>query len=186
MAWLAHSKVRRIDRLMDKFYESIDSGVRYPEVPLVKIVEKRGLEVYQCDFGAHPGNDVMGAIEFKDDGFKPVIYINRYNHPDNQKFTLAHGLGHYMLGHRQPDSQFWIDFESDIYPRDADIKTQELEANYFAGAILMPTKTIKQQLNRADLNQKMTTGEFKKLKAYFGVSELVLKTRITCLRRAKQ
>ena len=186
MAWLPYSRVKKIDAEIDKLYKIIDVGCRYPSVSLVTIVRKCGLEVYTRDFGAHSGNDVMGVIDFKDNKSKPVIYINKYNHPNNQKFTLAHELGHYILGHRDRDVQFRIDFESDIYPRDSELQQQELEANYFAGALLMPAQAIKQQLNRDDLSQKITAEEMKRLKDYFGVSELALKTRINWLKRAQQ
>lgn len=106
MAWLSLDRVAAIDRQIEELYAKIGMQERYPEVSLVEIVRKSGLEVYLRDFGGHAGNDVMGAIDFKGEGSTPVIYINKYNHPNNQKFTLAHELGHYVLNHRDQDMQF--------------------------------------------------------------------------------
>ena len=185
MAWLSSSRVAAIDKEIEALYEKINVKGRYPEVSLVEIVKKRGLTVYRHDFGAHNGDDVMGAIDFKGEDSKPVIYLNKYNHPNNQKFTLAHELGHYVLNHRNKDTQFRIDFASDIYPKDSEARQQELEANYFAGALLMPDVAIRRKLKRDDLSKEITAKELEDLKDYFKVSKLALKTRIDWLRRSR-
>ena len=183
MAWLPLDKIAEIDKKIEELYAKIGAQQRYPELSLIKIVRKSGLKIYKRDFGDHSGNDVMGAIDFGGDGSEPTIYINKYSHPNNQKFTLAHELGHHVLDHRDKNMQFRIDFESDIYPKDSKARQQELEANYFAGALLMPAKAIRKHLNRDDLNREITADELKKLKAHFEVSGLALRTRIHCLRR---
>lgn len=181
MAWLPSSRVAEIDREIDKLYEKIKIG-RYPEVPLAEIVEANGLEIFRYDFGDY-SRQVMGAINF--DRAKPAIYLNKHSHPNNQQFTLAHELGHYVLDHRDDSVQFRIDFESDIYPQKPEVRMQELEANYFAGALLMPANLIRERLKREDLGQEITSEELERLKSYFKVSGPAIKTRIDWLRRSE-
>ena len=183
MAWLSADRTAEIDQKIEELYKKIEAPDRYPEVSLVDIVEKNGLKVFKHDFGDHSGS-IMGAIDFKHNKSQPVIYINKYKHPNNQQFTLAHELGHYVLGHRDQNMQFRIDFESDSSSQNPKIRLQELEANYFAGALLMPVRAIKKRLGRSDLNKEITATELEKLKEYFRVSSLALKTRINWIRRA--
>ena len=182
MAWLSADRTAEIDQKIEELYKKMEIPDRYPDVSLVEIVEKNGLKVFKRDFGDHSGS-IMGAIDFKHNKSKPVIYINKYKHPNNQRFTLAHELGHYVLEHRDQNTQFRIDFESDISSQNPKIRLQELEANYFAGALLMPVKAIKQQLGRNDLNKEIAATELERLKEYFKVSSLALKTRIDWIRR---
>ena len=181
MAWIPLSRIAEIDCEIDKLYEKIGVG-RYPKASLVEIVEATGLEVFKYNFEDH-SRQVMGAIDFGPK--KPIIYLNKHNHPNNQQFTLAHELGHYVLGHRDKNVQFRIDFESDIYPQGADSRRQELEANYFAGALLMPADLIREQLEREDLSQGITAEELERLKNYFRVSGPAIKTWVAWLRRSE-
>lgn len=180
MAWLSPSRIAQIDEEITRTYER--TGLkRYPDTPLTEIVKKCGLKVFKYDFGPD-SRQVMGAIDFR--GKKPVIYLNRYNHPNNQKFTLAHELGHYLLGHQSGNVQFRIDFESDIYPKSPEIRQQELEANYFAGAILMPKDLITAKLGRSDMDEPVQDKDIEKLATYFRVSESAVRTRISWILRS--
>jgi hypothetical protein len=78
------------------------------------------------------------------DGFR--IEINALHHPNRQRFTAAHELGHYIyhrdlldlgvgdtVAYRAQDSGF---------PNDRIGPTQETEANRFASNLLMPNRLI--------------------------------------------
>ena len=117
----------------------------------------------------------MGAIVLK--GYKELglprdtILLNSKKPSTNQLFTLAHEFGHYILGHHKQGNGvlFRIDFFSDNYPDDKKVQTQELEANYFAGAILMPRDVIlkyKDKLHNREIAEEL------------GVSESAVATRI--------
>lgn len=78
------------------------------------------------------------------------ILINKNSRPVRRCFTIAHELGHYLNPrHKEPnEGGFWC-YKSDLFaynlPMGANIdifKKQEIEANYFASALLMPRNQI--------------------------------------------
>lgn len=76
----------------------------------------------------------MASID-KDSG-KKVIYYNPNESENRQRFTIAHELGHHMLGHTLFGNMFRDDFKDGIYHH------EEVAANSFATEILMPSRAI--------------------------------------------
>jgi Zn-dependent peptidase ImmA (M78 family) len=73
-----------------------------------------------------------------------------------QRFTIAHEVGHFVL--HAPDSQqqrLFVD-RSMMFKRDEDSSTgdavQEIQANQFAAALLMPEKLIREEMAAAHLD----------------------------------
>ena len=96
---------------------------------------------------------------------QPFIFVNGTHSPVRQRFTLAHELGHHVLNHRQR-----VDATQDLFgaPKDPD----EVAANYFAGAFLVPRTALRNWVDRhpdhaGDLELVVRAG------AYFGVSAAV-------------
>ena len=88
--------------------------------------------------------DVLGKLNLMDmidrtDGFlayisgEPVIFYDQSCVPGRQRFTIAHELGHYLLGHVQPGQVTTINRE----PTPGD-SPQERQANQFAARVLAP------------------------------------------------
>ena len=68
-----------------------------------------------------------------------VIGVNK-NHPKvRQRFTIAHELGHYIMGH---DEKTNLD---DSFDKNTD---KEREANKFAGELLMPYDLLKSNIEK--------------------------------------
>lgn len=98
------------------------------------------------------------------------IFVNGTHIPVRQRFTLAHELGHDVLGHRQR-----VDAAQDVFgrPRDPD----EVAANYFAGAFLAPRTAVRNWADRHpdhphDLELVVRAG------AFFGVSAQTARIRL--------
>jgi len=97
--------------------------------------------------------DVNGQIHKDPKTEEVIIEYDISMHPNRQRFTLAHELGHYFLGHlddgnihfRDPAQNFNLD-NYDPY---------ESEANKFAANLLMPKEKIDFLLH----DMKMTTIE---------------------------
>src|SRR5260370_31201674 len=122
---------------------------------------------------------VSGMLVIKDG--RTTIGVNENHHPNRQRFTLAHELGHFLL-HRNV-SNIFID-ASTIFFRDGTSsdgsKTQEIDANAFAAELLMPEKQVTEAISSQPLDA-FDEGSVRRLAAQFGVSAQALTIRLTRL-----
>jgi Zn-dependent peptidase ImmA (M78 family) len=106
-------------------------------------------------------------------GDTPVIGVNAL-HPDGrQRFTLAHELGHLVLGHH---ADFHIDLFSPVSagdPPEYDWR-HERAANVFAASLLMPASLVRR--DRVDGNQSLSV-----LARRYKVSEEAMGIRLIVL-----
>src|SRR5579859_858854 len=114
------------------------SGVHRPPIPVEKIAEMLGMEVRYL-----PSSDgVSGALIRK--GKELIIGVNSSQHPNRQRFTIAHEIGHYIL-HKgwslHVDEDFCIN-------RDGADNLDERAANRFAAELLMPEDLIQADVAR--------------------------------------
>lgn len=97
-----------------------------------KIAALEGLRVQPC--AAFSAKGISG--ELVPDGDSAVIMFNPADSVKRQRFTIAHELGHYLLGHghafRDPSSHFSMSYYD---PR-------EVDANQFAAEVLMPEVAV--------------------------------------------
>ncbi|MCE2004070.1 ImmA/IrrE family metallo-endopeptidase [Enterobacter asburiae] len=97
-----------------------------------KIAALEGLKVEPCH--AFSAKNLSG--ELVPDGESAVIRYNPSDSAKRQRFTIAHELGHFILGHghafRDPSSHFSMSYYD---PR-------EVDANQFAAEILMPEMAV--------------------------------------------
>ena len=115
---------------------------RGPVPDLTKTAEDAGVVVVRFDFGT-PLMD--GFAQHANDGLPPLVFLNAAQPKDRWRFSLAHEIGHLVM-HQTP------------YPE------QEMEANQFAGALLMPEAEIVYDFDQPTLQR------FCELKAYWGAS----------------
>lgn len=108
-------------------------------------------------------------------GNKVYIGVARDEPAFRKRFTLAHELGHFFLGHNTSQIEFRQNIDAltlailGYYPYD----DYEQEANEFAGELLMPEEEVKQLYNLVkDTN---------KLSKIFGVSYQAMNVRLTRL-----
>ena len=79
----------------------------------------------------YPFADDLAGIFIRIKG-RPVIGVNAWHTPQRQVFTVAHEMGHYLLGHESGFSTGLLDSND----------RSEREANAFAAEILMPSKLV--------------------------------------------
>lgn len=109
-------------------------GVKNPPI-LIKdvlnhIKKEKDLLVYPWFF-----DDSISGIQITK-GEEAIIGYNKSQHPHRQRFTIAHEIGHFLLGHTQKN--FILDFDSR--------KPEEIEANQFAAELLIPLEMLKKDL----------------------------------------
>jgi Zn-dependent peptidase ImmA (M78 family) len=167
---------RRAWRLLRKY------GVAVPPVPVKEIAEKAGISVRYQPFR---GESDISAVLKKDAG-KAVIGVNSAHSATRQRFSIAHELGHYYLHEHEP---LFVDFATtlgrqSVRFRDGTssqgINIEEVEANKFAAALLMPAPMVRQAVDRLlgdepDILPEIATN---KLATLFHVSKSAMEFRL--------
>jgi Zn-dependent peptidase ImmA (M78 family) len=101
------------------------NGITQPPVPAERLAERLRIQVIVTDLPA--GVDALLRI----DGDSRMIELASGQARVRHRFSIAHELGHFSLGHRHG--------ESDV---------AEQEANTFAGALLVPRAWLKRDIER--------------------------------------
>lgn len=123
-------------------------GITSPPIPVREIAE--GLKIH-VRFQPFTGQSDVSAV-LKRDHEKAVIGVNSMHTATRQRFSIAHELGHY---HLHEDEKLFVDFGSmtinrpntryrnDVSGQGTD--REEIEANSFAAALLMPRGMVKRE-----------------------------------------
>lgn len=140
---------------------------RFIPVDPVQIARDMGVEV----FSAELGNDVFGLIYGSPGGAE--IFVDRDQPPNRYRFTVAHELGHYVEHSERPQPAA----EMDYVDRRSDVdrgRPEEVYANQFAGALLMPEQELRAERARGRNDVQLAR--------HFGVSLSALQYRLQLLR----
>jgi Zn-dependent peptidase ImmA (M78 family) len=150
-------------QLLEEAWPQGFDGLPLLPVDPVRIAQKLGVDVLVANM--KPG--VSGAIE-KRVGEDPVIYLNRNDSPNRQRFTCAHELGHYYLRTLQGDVAYsWVDRRDPAAASGQD--PDEVYANRFGAALIMPKDAV----------QRLAPGsDVVRLALYLQVSEDAMRFRL--------
>lgn len=153
-----------VDYIEDSTIESIsqnvlmDSKYQDGETPLSQIAEKNNIILNYESFDQEK-SEILGKISFE----PTVITIFRNNNESNnprERFTLAHELGHFFLGHSKYILEEYCresDVDLDLEVGIKDIVRMEYQANLFASYLLLPKKQL--------LNEFLRLFNFLKIRA---------------------
>jgi len=150
---------------------------RYYNSSILQIVrDHHNIDVLLYDFET---SAISGALIWQGyDGFnKNTILLNKNETGERNLFTLAHEFGHYILRHKNGDGKnFRIDYYNpSIHKQETEKeKKEEIAANHFAGALLMP-KNLMEQYTRRGLS-------IPEIADMFGVSPSAVLTRLEWLK----
>jgi Zn-dependent peptidase ImmA (M78 family) len=112
-----------------------------PPVDTVSLAQQNGFKVMEATFE----KDYEGVAGFIDVP-KKLIYVNAKDTSDQQNYTVAHELGHYLLNHHEQ-----ANFEDEYSvllrePFSEEFTTIEKEANLFADNLLVPARFLSKWL----------------------------------------
>lgn len=120
-----------------------DYGVKEPPVPIEKIVKSLGVTIQYASF-----DDALSGMAFVRKGIS-IIGVNALHHPNRQRFTIAHELGHHILHADLLQSEVHVDKvvlnRNKISAQGVDFR--EMQANAFAAEILMPSAWLDDIIN---------------------------------------
>jgi Zn-dependent peptidase ImmA (M78 family) len=164
-----------VETLLDK------NGVASGAVPVDKIVKSYGISLKLDEV-----DDDLSGFLYRDHKAKNVIIgANKSHHPNRQRFTIAHELGHYLLHqgelvHLDSDrGAFMLNLRDSVSSKGED--NDEREANLFAAELLMPAKFLKQDLAGKDLDLLGGGEVLQKLARKYKVSTEALTFRLANL-----
>lgn len=126
-------------------------------------------------------DDISGLLVV--DKKQGIIGFNASHPPVRKRFTIAHEIGHYVLHVKQAQSRLFVDRY--VYRRDDESATgtdqEEVEANAFAAALLMPEKLLREEIkkNSFDPDDEDTLSS---LAALFSVSTSAMSYRLVNLK----
>lgn len=162
---LIHNEV---DELLAKF------KFANPPIPVDEIAKSLKISLMYADLD----DEVSGLLIKKAN--KCYIAINENHHPNRQRFSIAHELGHYKL-HMSRDKSFFID--RSVYYRNhaahSGQNNEEIEANRFAAELLMPKKLVLAVLNQ--FSHELSDSDLVKVANKFFVSQQAMKFRLAGL-----
>lgn len=105
----------------------------------IRIASGLGMQVFESPLE----EDVSGLLVARV-GKDPAIYLNEADSVNRQRFTCAHEIGHYM---RRPAGAFQYVDKRDAFAA-AGIHPEEMYANAFAAALLMPADHVRTMVDQ--------------------------------------
>jgi Zn-dependent peptidase ImmA (M78 family) len=107
-------------------------------IPVDPIDLARGLGILVTTVGLP--SDQSGSIEMRPDG-SVEIRLNQWDHENRRRFTCAHEIGHYLRRKGDRSVRTFTDYRSTLAGLGVD--SEEIYANQFAAALLMPAHLVK-------------------------------------------
>ena len=159
----------RIEQITDELLRN--AGITAPPVPIDDIVRAQGITIRLMDL-----KDVSGLIVR--DGTVTVIAVNQEHPLTRQRFTTAHELAHAVL-HEGKEVRYDKDFRVDFRSSESSlgVNVEEMEANFFAAAILMPRRLLEADPLMSDLDVE-DPATAKRLAARYKVSLHAMSIRL--------
>jgi Zn-dependent peptidase ImmA (M78 family) len=166
--------IKRAQRAAQKLL--LKHNVSEPPVDVQKLAEELGATVQLERLDSN-----VSAILLRSPDGRATIGVNAEHHPNRRRFSIAHEIGHLLLHDDSPGvfvDEYMVHFRADASSRQTDPK--EIEANYFAGALLMPEHTLIDDV-RARQIDALDDGALRTLAERYSVSQQALTIRLVNL-----
>jgi len=150
-------------------------GVKGAPVPVERIIKARQIVLQYA-----PLEEDLSGMAFIKDGVG-IIGVNALHHPNRQRFSAAHELGHHELHAPEIEKTVHVDKGFRVLLRD-DVSSQgidplEIEANAFASELLMPRDFLASVLDVSGLDIEDEAG-IEVLAKKFRVSASAMRFRL--------
>ena len=138
---------KSFEKLRPKVQEILNQNcITDPPVPVEELAEVLDTRVRYSPFDGE-----LAGMLYRDEGQR-IIGVNSFHHPNRQRFTIAHELGHLCL-HK---GNVHIDRTFGVKRRDENsslaIDPEEIEANRFAAELLMPYDMLMTDLEDREID----------------------------------
>jgi Zn-dependent peptidase ImmA (M78 family) len=164
---------QRVETIVRKLLRELE--IEKPPIPVEAIARSLGAKIRYSPFEG----DISGMV-FRDKD-QTVIGVNSLHHPNRQRFTIAHEIGHFLL-HKgteiHVDRTFRVNLRNDVSSQAVD--PDEIEANRFAAQLLMPEHFLGRDLKGQEIDIEKED-DLKLLASKYRVSLQALTFRLTNL-----
>lgn len=162
--------MRRTNEQIEKIVKEtcIKYDVNIMDVDPIKLASQLGIVVQAVEF---KDPNIAGMLSHEGDKYE--ISINMYDSYERQRFTVAHELGHYLLGHLKE-----TDASLEIFRRGITGDEKEVEANKFAAALLVNSGYLKAMYEVNKIVYKEYLSIVDKLAKKFNVSRQTIHYRL--------
>ena len=157
-----------------------DASMSTPPIDVEALAKVNDIDVIKYDLG----DEISGVLVIKND--KVTIGFNATHYENRKRFTIAHELGHYFLNHQR--NGLFIDKHKknfSVFYRNTQSSTgeleQEVEANTFAAALLMPKHIVIEKVKQYGLDLSSSNeddAEIQQLAKLFKVSKQAMSFRL--------
>jgi Zn-dependent peptidase ImmA (M78 family) len=132
---------RDAEEVLRTYWARTDGAIPVPVDPIA-IAGKLGINVFTASLEP----DISGKL-FMKAGRDPEIYLNQSDSYNRQRFTCAHELGHWAKRIAEGvESGEIVDYRGPLASTGTD--AQEIYANQFAAALLMPAEEVQRLTER--------------------------------------
>ncbi len=114
-----------------------ETNITQAPVPLDRILKYLEINLMEYDFPQK-----VSAVLLKEDGLL-VAGVNKNHHPNRRRFSIAHEIGHYKLGHHIDLIMDTEEVSEGRFDTTHANVLLEQEANHFASELLMPSDLLK-------------------------------------------
>ena len=155
------------------------ANVKNPPVPVEEIARSHNLDIR---YEPSKGENVSGALYIEDG--RGIIGVNADHHPNRQRFTIAHELGHFLLhGRARAAHTVFLDRKF-VWRRDSESELatnpEEIEANQFAAELLVPLAILHDDVESGEYDLE-NDRHLTRLAKRYGVSLQTLTFRLQIL-----
>jgi Zn-dependent peptidase ImmA (M78 family) len=116
----------------------VEAKIHAPPVPVEQVAHSLGIKIELANLG----EDCSGVLVRN--GNRAIIGVNKKHPRNRQRFSIAHEIGHFMLheGDTYIDKGYRVQFRD--LESGSGTKGEEMDANAFAAALLMPAEWVKE------------------------------------------
>lgn len=151
------------------------SKTNRPPVPVEQIARSKGVTIRKAEVE----QKVSGFLYRNAARGKAVIGVNSAQHPNRQRFTIAHELGHLLLHAGDDVHVDAVKLRDDESAKGTDL--EEIESNLFAAELLMPIQFLKRDLDRFGMLHLLDEEKVARLAGVYKVSTQAMAVRLSHL-----
>jgi len=153
------------------------SGITAPPVNVETVAASLRITIRRT-----PTEDEVSGFLLKRHGAPAIIGVNALHHPNRQRFTIGHEIGHFVL-HDFDEvhvDKFVVRLRNEASSSGED--KEEVEANRFAAELLMPRHMLERELAQFAMNDLLDDRAMQRLAKAFQVSVQAMSNRLISLR----